>query len=121
VGLEADEAAVAGVAGDVDVAGLVFGKPLGVLAFSWGAARLGLATRPPHLSWPFLTAGAFLAGIGFTMSLFIANLAFDPDLLGAAKLGILMGSAVSAVIGLLALLWLGTRPDLRRSGTTGEV
>ncbi|NKX65553.1 Na+/H+ antiporter NhaA [Labrenzia sp. 5N] len=103
------------------VAGLVFGKPLGVLAFSWGAVRLGLATRPPHLSWPFLTAGAFLAGIGFTMSLFIANLAFDPDLLGAAKLGILMGSAVSAVIGLLALLWLVTRPDFHRSGSTGEV
>ncbi|MCK7611716.1 Na+/H+ antiporter NhaA [Roseibium sediminicola] len=103
------------------VAGLVFGKPLGVLAFSWGAVRLGLATRPTHLSWPFLTAGAFLAGIGFTMSLFIANLAFDPNQLGAAKLGILMGSAVSAIIGLLALLWLVTRSDLRRNGTTEEV
>jgi NhaA family Na+:H+ antiporter len=68
-----------------------------------------------------LTAGAFLAGIGFTMSIFIANLAFERDLLGAAKLGILMGSAVSAIIGLLALLWLVTSSDLRRSGKDGEV
>ncbi|EAV41256.1 Putative transport protein [Stappia aggregata IAM 12614] len=103
------------------VAGLVLGKPLGVLGFSWAAVRLGFAVRHPDLSWPFLTAGAFLAGIGFTMSLFIANLAFDQELLGAAKLGILMGSAVSAIIGLLALLWLVTRSDFRRSGKAGEV
>ncbi len=103
------------------VAGLVLGKPLGVLGFCWGAVRLGLAVRHPHLSWPFLTAGAFLAGIGFTMSLFIANLAFDPQMLGAAKLGILTGSAVSAIIGLLALLWLVTHSDFRQGGKIGEV
>ncbi|SHN16822.1 Na+/H+ antiporter NhaA [Roseibium suaedae] len=98
------------------VAGLVLGKPLGVLGFSWAAVRLGFAVRHPDLAWPFLTAGAFLAGIGFTMSLFIANLAFDQELLGAAKLGILTGSVVSAIIGLLALLWLVTRPNFNRSG-----
>lgn len=88
------------------IAGLVLGKPLGVLGFSWLAVRSGLAVRHSDLSWPFLTAGAFLAGIGFTMSLFIANLAFSPTTLAAAKLGILTGSAVSAIIGLLALLWM---------------
>ena len=96
------------------VAGLVLGKPLGVVGFSWLAVRSGLAVRHTDLSWPFLSAGAFLAGIGFTMSLFIANLAFDATILGAAKLGILVGSLVSATFGLLALLWLATRPERRR-------
>jgi NhaA family Na+:H+ antiporter len=59
-------------------AGLVFGKPVGVLAFSWLVVRLGLATRAPGLSWPLLAAGGFLTGIGFTMSLFIAGLAYAP-------------------------------------------
>jgi NhaA family Na+:H+ antiporter len=103
------------------VAGLVLGKPIGVLGFSWLAVRSGLAVRHPDLSWPFLTAGAFLAGIGFTMSLFIANLAFDPKMLGAAKLGILVGSAVSASVGLLALLWLVTRSEASSKRKTREV
>ncbi|WP_150526839.1 Na+/H+ antiporter NhaA [Roseibium sediminis] len=88
------------------VVGLVLGKPLGVLGFSWGAVRLGLAVRHPDLTWPSVAAGAFLAGIGFTMSLFIANLAFDRQMLGAAKLGILTGSAISAILGLLTLVSL---------------
>jgi NhaA family Na+:H+ antiporter len=62
-----------------------------------------------ELSWPLLTAGAFLTGIGFTMSLFIANLAYDPALLAEAKLGILVASATSAVIGILLLAWLSLR------------
>lgn len=95
------------------VAGLVFGKPLGVLGFSWVAVRLGLAVLHPNLSWPFLAAGACLAGIGFTMSLFIANLAFDPLLLNAAKLGVFTGSAFSAIAGFLILLWLTLLPRLR--------
>jgi len=84
-------------------AGLVFGKPIGVLAFSWLTIRLGLAIRPFGLSWPLLTAGGFLTGIGFTMSLFIAGLAYAPAMLDAAKIGILAGSAVSAVAGLFML------------------
>jgi NhaA family Na+:H+ antiporter len=84
-------------------AGLVIGKPIGVLAFSWLSARLGLAARPVGLSWPLLAAGGFLTGIGFTMSLFIAGLAYAPGMLDAAKIGILTGSAVSAVAGLLML------------------
>jgi NhaA family Na+:H+ antiporter len=87
-------------------AGLVFGKPIGVLTFSWLAVRLGLATRALRLSWPLLAAGSLLTGIGFTMSLFIAGLAYDPAILNAAKIGILAGSAVSAAAGLLMLFWL---------------
>jgi NhaA family Na+:H+ antiporter len=87
-------------------AGLVFGKPAGVLAFTWAAVRLGLAIKPTSLSWVLLAAGACLTGIGFTMSLFIAGLAYAPDLLQAAKIGILSGSAVSAAIGLLVLVTL---------------
>ena len=88
-------------------ASLVLGKPVGVMALSWLAVRLGLATRPAALSWPVLGAGTLLTGIGFTMSLFIAGLAFPPALLDAAKIGILGASLVSATAGLSALAWLG--------------
>jgi NhaA family Na+:H+ antiporter len=94
------------------IAGLVFGKPIGVLGFSWLAVRTGLATRPLRLSWPLLAAGSLLTGIGFTMSLFIAGLAFDPGMLGAAKIGILTGSAVSAAAGLMMLTWLTFRKPI---------
>jgi NhaA family Na+:H+ antiporter len=90
-------------------AGLVFGKPIGVLTFSWLAIRLGLATRAPGLSWPLLAAGAFLTGIGFTMSLFIAGLAYAPAMLDAAKVGILTGAVASGASGVLMLAWLTTR------------
>ena len=95
-------------------AGLVFGKPVGVLAFSWLALRLGLATRALGLSWPLLAAGGLLTGIGFTMSLFIAGLAYAPAMLNAAKIGILAGSAVSAAAGVLMLAWLTTRKRTTR-------
>ena len=91
------------------IAGLVLGKPVGVLGFSWLAVRLGLADRGASLSWPFLAAGAFLTGIGFTMSLFIAGLAYAPAMLNAAKLGILAGSICSAGAGILVLIWLTRR------------
>lgn len=87
-------------------AGLVFGKPIGVLTFSWLAVRLGFASRALRLSWPLLAAGSLLTGIGFTMSLFVAGLAYDPATLNAAKIGILAAAAVSAAAGLLMLFWL---------------
>jgi NhaA family Na+:H+ antiporter len=89
--------------------GLVLGKPVGVFGFSWLAVRFDLAVRGSSLSWPFLAAGAFLTGIGFTMSLFIAGLAYSPAMLNAAKLGVLAGSFVSAATGLAMLAWLTTR------------
>lgn len=91
------------------IAGLVLGKPVGVFCFSWLAVRFGLAARGATLSWPLIAAGAFLTGIGFTMSLFIAGLAYAPAMLNAAKLGILTGSTCSAAIGLLMLVWITRR------------
>ena len=85
--------------------GFVVGKPVGVLSFSWLAVRSGIAMRPPELSWWSLAGGGMLAGIGFTMALFIANLAFSESLIGSAKLGILLASVVSAVAGLALLTW----------------
>ena len=69
--------------------GFALGKPLGVFVFSWLAVRTGIAIRPADLNWMLLAAGGLLAGIGFTMALFIANLAFSPVLINSAKLGIL--------------------------------
>src|SRR5690606_27058982 len=89
-------------------AGFVVGKPVGVVAFSWVAVRAGIAVRPPDLGWTLVAGGGLLAGIGFTMALFIANLAFSPELMGQAKLGIFAASLVSAAAGLL-LLGLSSR------------
>lgn len=93
-------------------AGLAFGKPVGVLVFSWVAVRSGMATLPPDLQWRTLAGGSLLAGIGFTMSLFIANLAFSQSLIDSAKSGIFLASIVSAAAGLALLKWTsggGTR------------
>lgn len=83
------------------VLALVLGKPLGVLGASWLAVRLGLCRLPDGVRWSGVALVGLLAGIGFTMSIFIATLAFDdPDLLGAAKLGVLMASLLAASLGL---------------------
>jgi NhaA family Na+:H+ antiporter len=83
--------------------GFAVGKPVGILTFSWLALRSGMAIRPPELGWRFLAGGSLLAGIGFTMALFIANLAFSQNLIDSAKLGIFLASAVSAVAGIALL------------------
>ena len=87
-------------------AGFVLGKPIGVLTFSWLAVRLGIATRPSDLSWGLLAGGGLLAGIGFTMALFISNLALGQGLIDAAKMGIFLASVVSAAAGVALLAWL---------------
>jgi len=93
-------------------AGLVVGKPLGILAFSWAAVRLGLARLPTGVNWKVLFGAGCLAGIGFTMSLFIAGLALDGDLLDAGKVGILAGSVVSAALGTTLLVrFSGGKPQ----------
>jgi len=80
--------------------GLILGKPLGISVFAWLAVRSGLAKLPSRVSWRQLFAAACLGGIGFTMSLFVAHLAFGSEgLLSVAKIGILGGSLVSAVAG----------------------
>jgi NhaA family Na+:H+ antiporter len=92
--------------------GLVAGKQVGIFAFSWLAVRLGWARLPAGVSWRSLHGAAVLGGIGFTMSLFIANLAFGAGaLLEEAKMGILLASAVSALAGAALLLGApGSRP-----------
>lgn len=98
--------------------GLALGKPIGIMTFSWLAVRSGIAIRPSDLSWSLLAGGGLLAGIGFTMALFIANLAFSQSLIDGAKLGILSASIVSALAGLTLLAWLSPRgrdPQTARS------
>jgi NhaA family Na+:H+ antiporter len=83
---------------------LVAGKPIGIVAAAWLAVRARVARLPDDLSWGAVFGAGCLAGIGFTMSIFIAGLAFDGRELAAAKLGILAGSCVSGVVGLALLL-----------------
>ena len=82
--------------------GLVVGKPLGIVAFSWVAVRLGLASLPRGVSWIGVLVVGGVAGIGFTMALFIGALAFaDAAMLALAKLAILVASVVAGVTGLV--------------------
>jgi len=92
-------------------AGLVIGKPVGIVLFSYLAVRVGLASLPEGVNWGIVIGGGFLAGIGFTMALFIAGLALEGDVLDAAKVGVLGASAVAAIIGMALLNWLLPRPD----------
>jgi NhaA family Na+:H+ antiporter len=82
------------------VLGLVIGKPLGIVLAALAAVRTGICGLPQGVGWRQLLLLGVLGGIGFTMSMFIANLAFaDPALLSAAKLGVLAGSAAAATLG----------------------
>ncbi|MFQ5943088.1 MAG: Na+/H+ antiporter NhaA [Anaerolineales bacterium] len=84
--------------------GMVLGKPIGVGVFAWLAARSGVAEMPSDISWRQFLSASVLAGIGFTISLFIAQAAFqDPRLLSNAKIGILAGSILAAGIGWVLL------------------
>lgn len=97
--------------------GFALGKPVGILTFSWLAVRSGIAIRPPNLDWRLLAGGGLLAGIGFTMALFIANLAFSQSLIDSAKLGIFLASIVSAAAGLALLRWWPGRGQHLKSST----
>jgi Na+:H+ antiporter, NhaA family len=83
------------------ILGLIVGKQIGVFGFSWLAVKLGIATLPQNASWKGLYGVSCLAGIGFTMSLFIAGLAYkdNPELLLAAKLAILLASSIMGILG----------------------
>ncbi len=84
--------------------GLVFGKPIGIAVFSWIAVKLGLAAKPRNATWRQFWGVGLLGGIGFTMSLFIAGLAFPRgDLLIQAKEGILLASFIAGVCGFILL------------------
>lgn len=93
------------------VLGLFVGKQAGVLLFSWAAVRLGLADLPEGVGWRQIHAAGILAGIGFTMSLFVGSLAFtDPGLHQISKAGVLVGSLLSAIAG-WALLRFSVREE----------
>jgi NhaA family Na+:H+ antiporter len=97
-------AAAAGVA-----LGLVLGKPLGITLASCAAVKLGLCALPPGIGWRHIVLLGVLGGIGFTMSIFMSNLAFeDATLLAAAKFAVLLGSGIAATVG-FALGQLGVR------------
>lgn len=83
--------------------GLILGKPIGIMLFSWASVRAGLTRLPQNINWRILLGGGCLAGIGFTMSLFIAGLALQGLQFDEAKAGILLGSTLSATIGFLFL------------------
>lgn len=87
-------------------AGLLLGKPIGIMLFSGLAVKIGIARLPKGINFKQIAAVSVLCGIGFTMSIFIGSLAFakeDPALMTYAKIGILLGSTASAVIGYLLL------------------
>lgn len=87
--------------------GLVVGKPLGISLFSWLAVKLGIADKPAGASWLMLLAVACLGGIGFTMSIFVDNLAFDKAthqaFIDMGKIAILIASTVAALLGTLLI------------------
>jgi NhaA family Na+:H+ antiporter len=84
--------------------GLVLGKSIGITVFSWIALKTGIAKLPEGTDWKGILGAAFMAGIGFTMSIFIAELAFeDAEIIKMAKIGIFSASIISAIIGLTLL------------------
>jgi NhaA family Na+:H+ antiporter len=81
------------------VLGLVVGKIVGITAFSWAAIRSGVATLPEGATWPHVVGVAAIGGVGFTVSLFIAGLAFTGELAEVARVGIVAGSVLAGLIG----------------------
>ncbi len=92
------------------------GKPLGVTIATWLAVRSGCASLPANVSWQHIHGAGWLAGIGFTMSLFMAGLSFGDDMqrLTEAKLGILTASLCSGLIGSIILVRI--KPNNHRPG-----
>jgi Na+:H+ antiporter, NhaA family len=97
------------------IVGLVVGKMVGITIFTWAAVVVGRAERPEGVSWSQIYGGACLAGIGFTMSMFVTQLAFSSaENLARAKVGILAASVVAAILGAVVLhLRLPPNPSAR--------
>jgi NhaA family Na+:H+ antiporter len=84
--------------------GLVLGKPLGILLFSWLAYKIGVASLPENIKWVHILGVGLLGGIGFTMALFVASLAFtETALISNAKISILFSSVIAGVAGYYVL------------------
>jgi NhaA family Na+:H+ antiporter len=85
--------------------GLIIGKPIGIFGFTYLATKLKIVKKPDGLGWNEIMAVGFLGGIGFTMSIFITNLAFiDPTIVSAVKIGIFGASFIAAIIGVALIL-----------------
>jgi NhaA family Na+:H+ antiporter len=100
-------------------AGLLFGKPLGIVLFSWLVVKTGIARLPAGVGWGAVLGGGVLAGIGFTMAIFIAGLALDGPQLDAAKVGILFGSALCAALGAVLLMVFLAKPAAQETENPG--
>jgi NhaA family Na+:H+ antiporter len=85
------------------ILGLVLGKQIGVTLFTWLVVKTGWGSRPEGVTWPMIYGVSCLAGVGFTMSLFISELALKGILVDEAKIGIIAGSLISGVWGYLVL------------------
>lgn len=95
------------------IIGLAVGKPAGIFLCSFAAVKIGLGALPRGVTWRHIFGAGWLGGIGFTMALFIGNLAYAEDqaLLDQAKLAVLIGSAISAIAGTAVLATARRRPD----------
>jgi len=102
--------------------GLVFGKPLGVMLFSYLAVKTGAASLPKNVKWSHILGGAMLGGIGFTMSLLISDLSFSTSqILNYAKMAILLASVLSAMIGITFLGIISTTAPAKRSNSPDDL
>ncbi len=93
------------------MAGLVVGKPVGILLMSFLAVKLITKSLPEGLTWSALVGGGFLSGIGFTMALFISSLALSGPVLQTAKVGVLGASLIAAVVGMAVLIQVLPKPS----------
>jgi NhaA family Na+:H+ antiporter len=97
--------------------GLFLGKQIGVFGVSFVAIKLGLAVKPDSISWRMLYGTSLLAGIGFTMSLFVGGLAFaDVGHQNLVRLGVLVGSAASGIAGVAVLIYSSPKQPVRVTG-----
>lgn len=103
------------------VLGLVIGKPIGIMLATWLAVRLKIADLPMGVTWMHMLGVGILAGIGFTMSLFIASLGFqNPDVLNTAKTAILIASVIAGVAGSLLLTRVNGRANSKQQMSAAE-
>jgi NhaA family Na+:H+ antiporter len=82
------------------IAGLVVGKPLGIMLFTWVGTKFNITEKPKGVDWLSVFSVSLLAGIGFTMSIFVSEIAFDgnPELINMSKVSILLSAVISIII-----------------------
>ncbi len=118
--LSGAEGAVAGPVTYAIVIGLVLGKSVGIYLFTWLAVRSRVTALPQGMNWQNVAGVSLLGGIGFTVSLFIANLSFgetDEVLLNQAKLGVLVGTVLAGVLGYVVLRYVLPKQEGASAGT----